>query len=98
MPNQIQASNITVTKVFGKFFIAQDVFRKADGSEGKINYKVWSNQSVKVGDVLNVRGAASANVNEFTDKDGKPVVYGQLTINANEISVVSSSAGSWETF
>jgi len=97
MPNQIQASNLSVTKVFPKFFIAQDTFRKADGTEGKLNYKIWSSHPVKVGEVVNVRGSASANVNEFTDKEGKPVVYGQLTINANEV-VVLSAGSSWETF
>jgi hypothetical protein len=96
MPNTIKAMDITVTKVFSKFFIAQDTFRKADGTEGKINYKVWSSHPVKAGQVVTVTGNASASVNEFTDKQGQPVVYGQLTINANE--VVVSTAGAWEVF
>jgi hypothetical protein len=98
MPNVIKATDLTVTKVFPKFFIAQDTFRKADGSEGKLNYKIWANHSVQVGQIVNVVGNASANVNEFTDKDGKSVVYAQLSINANEITVVSGSSTSWETF
>lgn len=102
MPNIIKATNITVTKSFGKFFIAQDVFRKADGSEGKLNYKVWAASPAQVGQIVNVTGTASANVNEFTDQQGQNVVYAQLTINAKEVEVVASApvapSSNWETF
>ena len=98
MPNTIKATNLTVTKTFPKFFIAQDTFKKQDGSEGKQNYKVWSTHQVGVGQVVNIIGSASANVNEFNDKEGKPVVYAQLSINATEVTVVGSAASSWDTF
>jgi len=103
MPNTIKATNLTVTKAFGKFFIAQDVFRKADGTEGKLNYKIWWNQPVSEGQVLDVIGNASANVNEFTNQSGEHVVYAQLSINANEVKVISQVpltplSANWETF
>jgi len=98
MPNTIKATNLTVTKSFAKFFIAQDTFKKQDGSEGKQNYKIWSSHQVGVGQVVNVIGTASANVNEFNDKDGKPIVYAQLSINASEVTIVGSAASSYDTF
>jgi len=58
MPNVIKATNLTVTKAFGKFFIAQDVFKKTDGSEGKLNYKVWFTSPVSEGQVVDVVGNA----------------------------------------
>lgn len=98
MPNTIKATNLTVTKTFPKFFIAQDTFKKQDGSEGKQNYKVWSTHQVGVGQTVNIIGTASANVNEFNDKDGKQVVYAQLSINASEVSIVGSLTSSFDTF
>jgi hypothetical protein len=100
MPNTIKATGLTVTKAFGKFFIAQDVFKKADGSEGKLNYKVWWTNPVQEGQTVEVIGNASANVNEFTDQSGKHVVYAQLSINAKEVKVVSAAppSGNWDTF
>ncbi|NBS71338.1 hypothetical protein EBT31_20875, partial [bacterium] len=76
-----KATNLTVTKAFPKFFIAQDTFKKADGTEGKQNYKVWSNTVVQIGQTVNIIGSASANVNEFNDQaTGKPVVYAQPVV------------------
>jgi hypothetical protein len=102
MPNIIKATNLTVTKAFGKFFIAQDVFKKVDGSEGKLNYKVWSTTPVSEGQVVDVLGNASANVNEFTDQSGKHVVYAQLSINAKEVNVIAAApvapSSNWDTF
>jgi hypothetical protein len=107
MPNVIKATNLTVTKAFGKFFIAQDVFKKTDGSEGKLNYKVWSTTPVSEGQVVDVVGNASANVNEFTDQSGKHVVYAQLSINAKEVTLVAAApaasfgnppSSAWDTF
>ena len=108
MPNVIKATNLTVTKAFGKFFIAQDVFKKVDGSEGKLNYKVWSTSPVSEGQVVDVVGNASANVNEFTDQSGKHVVYAQLSINAKEVNIIAAApapssfgtppSSNWDTF
>jgi hypothetical protein len=103
MPNVIKATNLTVTKAFGKFFIAQDVFKKADGSEGKLNYKVWWSQPVQEGFTVEVIGNASSNVNEFVNQAGEKIVYAQLSINAKEVKVVSQVpltplSSSWETF
>lgn len=99
MPNTIKANNLTVSKVFGKFFIAEDVFKKQDGSEGKQKYKIWWNQPVQSGSKINVIGVASANVNEFVDEQGKTVVYAQLSINAKEVEVLGvAPATSWDTF
>jgi hypothetical protein len=100
MPNTIKATNLTVTKSFPKFFIAQDTFKKADGTEGKQNYKVWSTIPVQTGQVVNIIGSASANVNEFVEQaTGKPIVYAQLSINAKEVEIVSQAATtSWDTF
>lgn len=100
MPNTIKATNLTVTKSFAKFFVAFDTFKKVDGTEGKQNYKVWSTIPVEVGQVVNIIGSASANVNEFVEQGtGNPVVYAQLTINAKEVSIVSQPATTnWDTF
>lgn len=100
MPNTIKATNLTVTKSFEKFFIAVDTFKKADGSDGKQTYKVWSSQRVQPNQVVNVIGQASANVNEFKDQQtGAPVVYAQLSINAKEVEVLTPApASSWDTF
>lgn len=102
MPNTIKATGLTVTKAFGKFFIAQDVFKKVDGSEGKLNYKVWWSQPVQEGQVLEVIGNASSNVNEFVNQAGEKIVYAQLSINAKEVKVISQAAqtpsSNWDTF
>ncbi len=102
MPNTIKATNLTVTKSFEKFFIAVDTFKKADGSDGKQTYKIWSTQRVQPNQVVNVIGQASANVNEFRDQStGNPVVYAQLTINAKEVEVLSQAptpSSNWDTF
>jgi hypothetical protein len=99
MPNTIKATNLTVTKAFPKFFIAQDTFKKADGTEGKQNYKVWSNTVVQIGQTVNIIGSASANVNEFNDQaTGKPVVYAQLSINAKEVEILGAAPSNWDTF
>lgn len=102
MPNTIKATNLTVTKSFEKFFIAVDTFKKADGSDGKQTYKIWSTQRVQPNQVVNIIGQASANVNEFTDQQtGNPVVYAQLTINAKEVEVLSPApapSSNWDTF
>jgi hypothetical protein len=99
MPNTIKATNLTVTKAFPKFFIAQDTFRKNDGTEGKQTYKIWSNIVVQIGQTVNIIGSASANVNEFNDQaTGKPVVYAQLSINASDVEVLGVPATNWDTF
>lgn len=101
MPNTIKATNLTVTKTYDKFFMAQDTFRKQDGSEGKQSYKIWSTQRVQPNSVINVIGSASGSVLQFNDKNtGEPVTIGQVSINAKEIEVVSVGAPSsnWETF
>jgi len=100
VPNTIKATNLTVTKTFAKFFIAVDVFKKTDGTEGKQTYKIWSNHPVKENQTVNVLGTASANVNEFVEKDtGKPVVYAQLSINAKEVEILGQAAQTgWDTF
>jgi hypothetical protein len=99
MPNTIKATNLTVTKAFPKFFVAFDTFKKSDGTEGKQNYKVWSTIPVQTGQVVNIIGSASANVNEFVEQaTGKNVVYAQLSINAKEVEIVSKGASNWDTF
>jgi hypothetical protein len=99
MPNTIKASNLTVTRAFPKFFVAQDTFTKNDGTEGKQSYKVWSNVFVQIGQTVNVIGSASANVNEFNDQaTGKPVVYAQLSINAKEVEILGVAPTNWDTF
>ena len=103
MPNTIKATNLTVTKTYEKFFIAQDTFRKQDGSEGKQSYKIWSTQRVQPNSVINVIGSASGSVLQFNDKNtGEPLTIGQLSINAKEIEVVSVGApvpsSNWDTF
>jgi hypothetical protein len=99
MPNTIKATNLTVTKAFPKFFVAQDTFKKADGTEGKQTYKVWSNVLVQTGQTVNVIGSASANVNEFVEQaTGKPVVYAQLSINAKEVEILGVAPANWDTF
>ena len=103
MPNTIKATNLTVTKTYEKFFIAQDTFRKQDGSEGRQSYKIWSTQRVQPNSVVNVIGSASGSVLQFNDKNtGEPLTIGQLSINAKEIEVVSVGASvpssNWDTF
>lgn len=89
MPNTIKATNLKVTRVFPKFFIAQDTFRKQDGSQGTQNFKIWWQGVVQQDQTVNVIGVASGSVNEFVDKNGQKVVYGQLTINATSVESVS---------
>jgi hypothetical protein len=103
MPNTIKATGLTVTKAFNKFFVAQDVFKKADGSEGKLNYKVWWSEPIQEGYSVEVIGQASSNVNEFVNQAGEKIVYAQLSINAKEVKVVSqvpltALSSNWETF
>lgn len=103
MPNTIKATNLTVTKTYEKFFIAQDTFRKQDGSEGRQSYKIWTTQRVQPNSVINVIGSASGSVLQFNDKNtGEPLTIGQLSINAKEIEVVSVGASvpssNWDTF
>jgi hypothetical protein len=103
VPNTIKATNLTVTKTYEKFFIAQDTFRKQDGSEGRQSYKIWSTQRVQPNSVVNVIGSASGSVLQFNDKNtGEPLTIGQLSINAKEIEVVSVGASvpssNWDTF
>ncbi len=103
MPNTIKATNLTVTKTYEKFFIAQDTFRKQDGSEGRQSYKIWTTQRVQPNSVINVIGSASGSVLQFNDKNtGEPLTIGQLSINAKEIEVISVGASvpssNWDTF
>lgn len=103
MPNTIKATNLTVTKTYEKFFIAQDTFKKQDGSEGRQSYKIWTTQRVQPNSVINVIGSASGSVLQFNDKNtGEPLTIGQLSINAKEIEVVSVGASvpssNWDTF
>jgi hypothetical protein len=105
VPNTIKATNLVVTKTFGKFFIAVDTFKKADGSEGKQTFKIWSTEPVQPNQVVDVVGNASANVNEFTDQQGQKVTYAQLSINAKEVKVTASlpstpaaPSSNWDTF
>lgn len=98
MPNVIKATNLTVTKVFPKFFVAHDTFKKQDGSEGKQTYKIWWNKShITENLVVDVVGTASANVNEFRDKENNLITYAQLSVNASEVKV-SNPQQSWDTF
>jgi hypothetical protein len=103
VPNTIKATNLTVTKTYEKFFIAQDTFRKQDGSEGRQSYKIWTTQRVQPNSVINVIGSASGSVLQFNDKNtGEPLTIGQLSINAKEIEVISVGASvpssNWDTF
>lgn len=102
MPNTVRATNLTITKSLNKFFIAKDTFRKQDGSQGNIFYKVWWSFPVQEGSTVNVLGSASAIVNNY-EKDGVPQVIGQLVINATDVQVVPpatpiKSSTDWETF
>lgn len=103
MPNTIKATNLVVTKTFGKFFIAEDTYKKVDGSEGKQKYKIWSTHPVQPNQVVDVIGNASAATNEFVDQQGQKVVYAQLSINAKEVNVTATlpaqtPSSNWDTF
>ena len=91
MPNIIKATNLTVTKAFPKFFIAQDTFKKQDGSEGKQNYKVWSQSVVQVGQIVNITGTASAIVCTITPNDGTNNTGTPVTCTtANLVELINS--------
>lgn len=72
-----------VTKVMrsGKGFWAQTQYRTRNGETITDTWVVWSNDTISVGDVIDVEGLFSMKKETFTNDEGNEVKYTALHIN-----------------
>lgn len=78
----VKVTNATVTRIIPNYgFKASCEVELRNGETKKENYTVWTDQQVKEGDTVNVSGALSVRIEEFTGRDGKEVTYAAIHIN-----------------
>lgn len=78
---QVKITNATVAFTNSKGFTAKAKV-KVMGEERDEYYKVWTDQTVREGDVIEIVGDLSARVEEYTDKrTGQAKVVAAIHVN-----------------
>lgn len=78
----ITITGATVEQVFeGKGFKASLTYQRSNGETGKNYYKVWTDQPVSVGNLVDIEGDLTVRVEEFTGRDGSAKQVAAVHVN-----------------
>lgn len=87
---KVKAELVVSRIIEGYGFEGYEMRKTRDGEEYKAYVTVWSKDSVKVGDSVEVTGDLTVKLDEYTTKDGK---QGQkVAVNVNNPTVKKSEA------
>lgn len=85
----VNIKNATIENVYeGKGFRASTAYKTRDGADRKEYYKIWTPESVSVGDVVDVAGTLTVRLEEFTGDDGQMKSYAAIHVNNPKIEVL----------
>jgi FKBP-type peptidyl-prolyl cis-trans isomerase (trigger factor) len=89
----VTIKNATVTRIIPNYgFKAAVEVPLKSGDTKKETYTVWTDATVREGDVVSVNGLLSAKVEEFEGRDGKTVRYAAIHVNNAKIETAEANA------
>lgn len=84
----ISVKNATVTNINSKGFTVVESYETQSGETMSKYYKVWSDEQVREGQVINVSGIFSTRINEYEGKTSIEVHINKPRIEAPGVPVV----------
>lgn len=80
----VNIKNATIENVYeGKGFRASTAYKTRDGAERKEYFKIWTAESVSVGDVVDVAGTLTVRLEEYEGSS-----YAAIHVNNPKIEVL----------
>lgn len=85
----VKIKNATVEGVFaGKGFRCSTSYKDQQGNDRKDYYKVWTENTPKEGDVLDIEGLLRVRIEEYTNRDGEAKTIAAVHINNPKIEYI----------
>ena len=85
----VDIKNATVEGVFeGKGFRCSTTYKDQQGNERKDYYKVWTSNTPKQGEIVDVSGLLTVRIENYTNREGEEKTVAAVHVNNPTINYI----------